>query len=56
MDDSEVLLSIGQAEGQPEDHDGLFNIISTADGVLYKVKKRTHSPEFGGHGERKNTL
>ena len=52
--DLELLLSIGRAEGDPKDHDELFKLISTADGVLYKVKKRTHSPEFGGHGERKH--
>lgn len=50
--DIDVLLSIGRAEGEPKDHDELFKLISAADNVLYEVKKRTHSPEFGGHGDR----
>ncbi len=51
--DGKLLLSIGRMQGDPKDHDELFNLISQADVSLYEVKKRTHSPEFGGHGERK---
>ena len=51
--DERILLSIGRADGEAKDHDDLFALISKADEKLYEVKKRTHSPEFGGHGERK---
>lgn len=47
-----VLLSIGRAVGEPVDHDELFKLISAADNKLYEVKKRTHSKEYGGHGDR----
>ena len=50
--DDSLLLSIGTAEGDPTNHDELFTLIVNADRALYVVKKRTHSPEFGGHGER----
>ena len=47
-----VLLSIGNAHGSPADYHGFFDLISRADKALYAVKKRTHSPEFGGHDRR----
>ncbi len=53
LPDVKVLLSIGRAEGTPEDRDALYSIISEADDGLYEVKKLTHSEEYGGHGERK---
>lgn len=56
MHGKKILLSIGRADGEPKDHDELFRLIAKADESLYKVKKRTHSPEYGGHGERKKGL
>jgi hypothetical protein len=50
--DRSILLSIGSADGTPADHDELFKLISQADARLYEIKKRTHSPEHGGHGNR----
>ncbi len=52
MPDVKVLLSIGRADGDPKDRDELFELIAQADEVLYEIKQRTHSPEYGGHGER----
>ena len=49
-----VLLSIGNAQGCPENYQELFDLISAADKALYITKKRTHSAEFGGHDRRKN--
>lgn len=49
----EIQLSIGYAEGTPEDHDQVFHLISAADRQLYEVKRKTHSPEFGGHERRR---
>lgn len=51
-DSVSVLLSIGAAEGTPSSHEELFTLISQADAALYDVKKRTHSPQFGGHDRR----
>ena len=47
-----VLLSIGNAQGEPKDYHELFDLISVADKALYITKKRTHSVEFGGHDRR----
>ncbi len=52
VNNESLLLSIGHTEGTPGDHDELFELISKADEKLYEVKRRTHSVEFGGHGER----
>lgn len=51
--DEKLVVSIGRAEAVPKDHDELFELIARADEKLYDVKKRTHAPENGGHGERK---
>jgi len=51
--DEKIVLSIGHADGVPEDHDMLFRLIGQADESLYDAKRKTHSPEFGGH-ERRN--
>ena len=51
--DEKIVLSIGHAEGIPEDHDMLFKLVGQADESLYEAKRKTHSPEFGGH-ERRN--
>ena len=48
-----INLSIGCAKAEPQSYDELFDLISTADAELYKVKIRTHSPEHGGHERRK---
>ena len=48
-----VLLSIGNAQGNPESYHELFELISRADKALYVTKRRTHSAEFGGHDRRK---
>ena len=48
-----VLLSIGNAQGSPDNYQELFELISRADKSLYVTKKRTHSVEFGGHDRRK---
>jgi diguanylate cyclase (GGDEF)-like protein len=47
-----IVLSIGHADGVPEDHDMLFRLIGQADESLYEAKRKTHSPEFGGHDRR----
>lgn len=47
-----VSLSIGHARGSVQDYDQLYGLISKADAGLYTVKKRTHSPENGGHERR----
>ena len=47
-----ITLSIGHAKGEPQSYDELFDLISEADGKLYDVKIRTHSPEHGGHDRR----
>lgn len=49
----QVNLCIGSAEGTPRSREELFALISGADAALYDVKKRTHSPEFGGHDRRR---
>ena len=51
--DQKLLLSIGRAQGCPTDYDTLFELIAAADADLYEVKRRTHSPEFGGHDRRR---
>lgn len=51
--ENRVALSIGHARGSVEDYDQLFELITAADAGLYDVKRRTHSPEFGGHERRK---
>lgn len=48
-----IVLSIGHAEGEPETHDQLFDLIRQADESLYESKRKTHSPEFGGHDRRR---
>ena len=48
-----VFLSIGNAQGAPENYQELFELISRADKALYVTKQRTHSVEFGGHDRRK---
>lgn len=48
-----VSLSIGNAQGNPENAEDLFDLISRADKALYITKSRTHSAEFGGHDRRK---
>ncbi len=48
-----ILLSIGHAEGDPQNNDELYELIAAADASLYVVKQRTHSPEFGGHERRR---
>ena len=48
----DVSLSIGFAEGTPETHEELLELISQADNALYEVKKRTHSPANGGYERR----
>lgn len=48
-----VFLSIGNAQGNPVDYPGIFELISKADKALYVTKQRTHSAEFGGHDRRK---
>jgi diguanylate cyclase (GGDEF)-like protein len=53
VSDDEVLLSIGMSEGTPQDYGQLFGLISRADEGLYEVKRRTHSPEFGGRDRRR---
>ena len=50
----EVTLSIGCAAGAPGTYEELFELISRADAALYTVKKRLHSPEFGGHDRRRS--
>lgn len=47
-----IGLSIGYARGDVGDYDQLFKLISTADAGLYRVKRKTHSPENGGHERR----
>ena len=49
-----ILLSIGSAQGAPATYNDLFALISQADKALYTVKKRTHSPEYGGHERRRD--
>lgn len=48
----DVGLSIGSAEGTPETHEQLLELISQADNALYEVKKRTHAPANGGYERR----
>lgn len=50
----EVLLSIGNAQGTPENYQELFDLIARADKALYSVKERTHSIAFGGHERRRS--
>ena len=47
-----ISLSIGHSRGPVEDYDQLYELISAADAGLYNVKRRTHSPEHGGHERR----
>ena len=49
----DVLLSIGNAQGSPENYQELYDLIAKADKALYITKRRTHSAEFGGHDRRK---
>lgn len=49
----ELQLSIGHAQGTPEDRGQLFELIAAADVALYAVKRRTHAPEFGGRERRR---
>ena len=49
-----IGLSIGHARGSVEDYDQLFELISMADTGLYNVKRKTHSPENGGHERRRS--
>lgn len=51
--DIQLLLSMGHAEGTPQDHGQMFELIAAADASLYEVKRRTHSPEFGGIDRRR---
>ena len=39
---TEIVLSIGRARGQPVNHDEFFALIAEADANLYEVKSRTH--------------
>ena len=48
----DVGLSIGFAEGTPQNREELLDLVSRADSALYEVKKRTHSPANGGHERR----
>ena len=48
----DVIMSIGYMEGTPEDYDQLFELIGMADESLYESKRKTHSPEYGGHDRR----
>lgn len=48
-----VSLSIGNAMGEPQTYDELFDLISRADKALYEVKAHTHSVEHGGHDRRR---
>jgi len=48
-----ILLSIGTSEGTAASRQDLFRMISKADKALYAVKKRTHTPEYGGYDRRK---
>ena len=41
--DKDILLSVGHAEGDPQDHEALFRLISDADKQLYEIKARTHN-------------
>ena len=50
---TDLLLSIGHADGTPEDSQQLYRLIATADASLYEVKRRTHTPEYGGHDRRR---
>lgn len=50
--DREILLSIGFFEMTPNSNEQLDELIASADAVLYQVKKRTHSREYGGHDRR----
>ena len=49
-----VLLSIGTAQGSPNNYEELFELIARADQSLYVTKERTHSAAFGGHERRKS--
>ena len=42
----EVPVSVGWAEGTPEDQEQMFALISEADKGLYAVKRKTHAPEY----------
>lgn len=53
QNDLTVCLSIGNAQGSPENYEELFDLISQADKALYITKQRTHSVKFGGHDRRK---
>jgi len=51
---SNILLSIGHASGDPEDHNRLFELIKAADVRLYEIKRKMHSPEYGGYDRRRS--
>ena len=51
-----IALSIGCAERKVVRCEDLFELIEAADAALYDVKKRTHSPAYGGHDRRKKKL
>lgn len=48
-----ISLSIGHARGSVGNYDQLFELITEADTGLYDVKRKTHSPEYGGHERRR---
>ncbi len=50
--ENDILVSIGRAEGTPEDLSQVFALIAKADLSLYEVKRRTHSPEYSGFERR----
>ena len=54
IEGGEVLLSIGRAEGDLLESGELFDLMGKADASLYEIKRRTHSPEFGGHDRRRS--
>lgn len=51
--DGVITLSIGHADGDPENQEQLFRLIADADTMLYEVKRKTHSPEHGGRERRR---
>ena len=48
-----VLICFGRAQGCPKGQEEVFDLTYQADTALYDVKRRMHSPEFGGHDRRK---
>lgn len=49
----EIALSFGRATGTPQDHEQLFALINEADAGLYEIKRKIHSPEYGGRDRRR---